>query len=99
MPRKDSARWTGISALIVDAIFGALMYTNIKPYLDTIPTSPFDWSQLLDYIWGSIQYLLNNLKGRNMIIFMLIGALALILTAMWAFYRKQLKNPSTSTEK
>nr|MDO8112129.1 hypothetical protein [Candidatus Sigynarchaeota archaeon] len=90
MPRKVIARWTGITALVVDLIFGALVYTNIKPYLDTIPTSPFDWSQLLNYIWGSILYLLNNLKGRNLIIFILIGVIALMVTAMWAFSERKI---------
>jgi hypothetical protein len=83
MPKKVIARPTGAAAFVLDCLFGLLVYFNIKPYLDTITS--FDFAKFLDYILGSLNHLAEGLKGRNMIMFVAVGFIALLVTYMWAY--------------
>ncbi|NMC05170.1 MAG: hypothetical protein GYA24_08165 [Candidatus Lokiarchaeota archaeon] len=86
LPKKVIARQAGAAALVMDALFGLLVYVNIKPYLDTIGSS-FDFAQLGNYIMNSFLALVGWIQAstRNTVVFTMVGALALLVTCMWAY--------------
>ncbi|MEX2680034.1 MAG: hypothetical protein Q6373_000410 [Candidatus Sigynarchaeota archaeon] len=85
LPKKVIARQTGAAALVFDLLFGVLVYFDIKPYLDTITN--FEWSQLLNYIINSFTTLVAKITAstRELILFVMLGFLALLMTCMWAY--------------
>ena len=83
MPKKVIARPTGAAAFFIDCLFVVLVIFNIMPYLEKITS--FEWAKLLDYILGSLNQLVDGLKGRNMIMFVVLGFIALLVTYVWAY--------------
>ncbi len=86
LPKKVIARQAGAAALVMDILFGVMVYFDIKAYLESIP-QPIDWSKILDYIVGSFNALLAKVQTsmKETILFAMVGLLALLVTWMWAF--------------
>jgi hypothetical protein len=86
LPKKVIARQAGAAALVLDLLFIVLVYFDIKVFLESIP-QPIDWAKILDYIVGSFNALLAKIQTstKEMIVFALVGFLALLVTWMWAF--------------
>jgi len=95
-PKNSIARLTGAAALVMDSLFGIIVYFTIKPYLDTIVS--FDWSQFSTYIVGSFNQLV-SLKGRELIGFVAIGLIALLTTYTWIYAENKFRSSKTRDPK
>ena len=71
------------AAFIIDCLFGAVVYLDMKHYLDTI--TPFDWSRFWNYFLGAVNQLFSSLRSWNLVPFIALGSIALLLTWISAY--------------
>ncbi len=113
LPKKVIARQTGAAALVFDAIFVLIVIFAIdyRGYISTFPAASFDWAQFLTYIQDAFYEIVGYIQKstRNMVIFAMVGFLALLVTCMWGYSdrkvsscpvckRKNLKNFNTCSK-
>ncbi len=107
LPKKVIARQSGAAALVIDVLFGVMVYF----YVEDGVFRPIEWSKFLDYIVIAFNEVLTRILSsrKEMIQFILIGFVALLVTVIWVYSdrkvsscpvckKKNLKNYNTCSK-